>query len=159
MNHPQQQESREHCPNCPDCGRGGCSIRHQKVGSRGGNKAIKHEYYHCQNKPQQQESWVDRFENEFDYLYEKDEVKAFISTERQRVIEEVRELVEGMKKVGTEIQERQWCKCGNLPQSKYCDDCRRKVVFKTAHRFTNDEYTHNQALDDLLLALKEMEEK
>lgn len=54
-----------------------------------------------------------------------------ISTERQRVIEEVKELVEGMK----------W---GDELDDKYGGERVRRMV-------------HNQTLDDLLSALKEME--
>lgn len=88
---------------------------------------------------QQQDSWVDRFENEFDYLYEKDEVKSFISTERQRVIEEVRGLVEGKKR---DVRLKDGCGFCKSTDEKPCN-C--------------DPW--NSALDDLLQALKEMEDK
>lgn len=109
--------------------------------------------------PQQQESWVDRFRKEFREEPYKDneemyfefyngcvefrkgyqgydsfmvDIETFISTERQRVLNEVRELVEGMK----------W---GDELDDKYEGERVRRMV-------------HNQALDDLLSALKEIEE-
>lgn len=105
--------------------------------------------------PQQQESWQEklrkskqeeRYNQILDFLFDssRGEKQVFIdelakiwieaiSTERQRVLEEVRGLVEGMK----------W---GDELDDKYEGERFRRMV-------------HNQALDDLLSALKEMEDK
>ena len=65
------------------------------------------------------------------------EFRKAISTERQRVLDEVRELVEGMRRPGA--CDESTCFCNNDIE----EDC--EIV------------KYNQALNDLLSALKEME--
>lgn len=173
MNHPQQQDKQggqQHRCKVPKCpyrhdhpqqeaqsitvkpDTASVSANRASAGNRSNQKLTE---VSSELDPQQQESWVDRFHKKFCYEDEngdmrfvtdweyysgkllEDEVKAFISTERQRVLDEVRGLVEGMKK-------QRPLKNGNEPYPSF-----------TMGKVDG----HNQAIDDLLSALKEMEDK
>lgn len=113
------------------------------------------------NHPQQQESWSSFTVEGGGYIEFKDEenqkkcmalIQELISTERQRVLGEVRELVEGIRIKGA-------CpECGSGGNEKIepgVIDCHFCGVVEVGE----EECQYNQALDGLLSAIKEMEDK
>lgn len=143
MNHPQQQEAQSITVK-PDTA--SVSANRASAGNRSNQKLTE---VSSELEPQQQESWRKRFRQQFfiDFASAEkgwsmrhiDEIEAFISTERQRVLDEVRELVEGKKR---DVRLKDGCGFCKSTDEKPCN-C--------------DPW--NSALDDLLSAIKEIEAK
>lgn len=78
--------------------------------------------------------------------------------ERQKVLAEVEGLLVDEK--SKKYTEKQWCKCGSLPNDDgYCEDCRRKVVYKDIYMEDEADLARNKLRAELRAKLVEMKEE
>lgn len=82
------EEIPEHCPGCPDCGKGRCQIKHQP------NALV---YYHCNSyklPPQKAMEGEDVLKRDFGYRFVSFNPEVGRKEEREKVVEEARRAIE-----------------------------------------------------------------
>ncbi len=75
--------------------------------------------------------------------------------ERQKLLSKVEVLLVDEK--SKKYTEKQWCKCGSLPNDDgYCEDCRRKVIYKDIYMEDEADTSRNELRAELRAKLAEM---
>ncbi len=88
-------------------------------------------------------------------VYSQADVEKIVADERQKLLAEVDGLLVDEK--SKKYTEKQWCKCGYLPNDDgYCEDCRRKVVYKDIYMEDEADTARNKLRSELRAKLAEM---